>query len=482
MLSQSTLELCFLSVRNMTDLFRQKKLSPVEVCTAVLARIDADNPTYNAMCLVDHERALATAHEAEQRWFSGAPQSAIDGVPTTIKDLVLTRDWPTLRGSLTVDPAGPWTVDAPATARLREAGAVLVGKTTTPEFGSKGVTDNPLTGSTRNAWNAQKTSGGSSGGAAVAAARGYGALHVGSDGAGSIRIPSAFNQTFGLKPTFGRVPAFPASPLGTVSHLGPMTRCVEDAAHMMTILSKPDARDWYALPAEERDYAAGLADLGERPLAGLRIAYSKDLGYAEVAEDVAEACAKAARHFVDLGAELIEIEGPLQEDPVWITDHLWFAAFLTLTRHMDAETVAQMDDAQQGMLAIARTLSAEDLMKAQIARADLAMTLCGLHETYDLLVTPAMPRTAFDVGHFNPWGSKDARDWIRWSSFTYPFNLSQQPAASCPCAWDTNGLPIGLQIVGRKYDDALVLRAARAFETRASEARKAPDLSASAMA
>jgi aspartyl-tRNA(Asn)/glutamyl-tRNA(Gln) amidotransferase subunit A len=265
-----------LPAADLLRLYRSKQLSPVEVVEAALARIERFDGDVNAFCLVDGEGALQAARESEARWQAGKPAGLLDGVPATIKDLVLTKGWPTRRGSKTIDPAGPWEEDAPVVARLREAGAVLLGKTTTPEFGWKGVTDNPLTGITRNPWNTGRTPGGSSGGAAVAAALGMGALHIGTDGGGSIRIPAGFTGIFGHKPSFGRVPAYPPSPFATVAHVGPMTRTVEDAALMLTVLSKPDARDWFALPYEARDYRIGLHE----GIEGLRIAYSPALGYA----------------------------------------------------------------------------------------------------------------------------------------------------------------------------------------------------------
>src|SRR5207302_2057648 len=231
-----------------------KNLSPVEATRAVLERIERLNPVLNAFCLVDGEAAIASATESEGRWMKGAPMGALDGVPVSIKDLILTRGWPTLRGSKTIDPKGPWDDDAPAVARLREVGAVLLGKTTTPGFGWKGVTDSPLTGITRNPWNPAKTPGGSSGGAAAAVASGMGPLAVGTDGGGSIRIPCAFTGLFGIKPTFGRVPAWPPSPMGTVAHVGPIARSVADAALMPSVMSQPDSRDCTALPYEPRDY------------------------------------------------------------------------------------------------------------------------------------------------------------------------------------------------------------------------------------
>ncbi|HEX4328554.1 MAG TPA: amidase family protein, partial [Burkholderiales bacterium] len=234
-------KLYHLSAVELSAGYAAKRLSPVEVTQAVLARIDAVNPRVNAFCLVDHEAALAAARASEARWHKGRPLSFIDGVPAGIKDLVLARGWPTLRGSKTVDPAGPWNDDAPATARLREAGAVLLGKTTTPEWGWKGVTDSPLTGITRNPWNLGVTPGGSSGGASAALAAGMGALHVGTDGGGSIRIPSSFCGLAGIKAHFGRVPAWPLSPMGNVAHVGPMARTVRDCAGLLDVLARPDA-------------------------------------------------------------------------------------------------------------------------------------------------------------------------------------------------------------------------------------------------
>ncbi len=456
-------ELCFLSAEELTRLFAAGSCSPVEVANAVFDRIEREGADYNAFCLLDRQNALAAARDSEKRWRKGEAIGPVDGVPTSIKDLVLTKDWPTLRGSRTVDPRGPWECDAPSTDKLRRHGAVILGKTTTPEFGSKGVTESALTGSTRNAWDKTRTAGGSSGGAGAAAGRGYGVLHIGTDAAGSIRIPASFNGVFGLKPTFGRVPAFPPSPLGSMSHVGPITRTVDDAARMMSIIALPDSRDWQALPYDDCNYH----QTSEPSLEGLRIAYAKDMGYAEVQTEVAHACRKAADLFEIAGAHVEEIEGPLTEDPVWITDRLWFAAFLRITANMTTRQIDLMDPLLIGMLEHARRLSVDDLSQAQEAREKLALQLHGLHATFDLLVTPTMPRTAFAAGPFNPWNSSRAEDWIRWSSFTYPFNLSQQPAANCPCGFDAAGLPIGLQIIGAKYADHLVLRASKAFEIQA---------------
>ena len=308
-----------LSAAELRQLYRTRQLSPVETTRAVLERIERLDPQVNAFCLVDEERALAAARAAEARWHRGEPCGVIDGVPATIKDLVLTRDWPTLRGSLAIEPEQPWDEDAPATARLRAQGAVLIGKTTTPEFGWKAVTDCALTGITRNPWDTDKTPGGSSGGAAVAAALGMGVLHVGTDGGGSIRIPAGFTGVFGLKPSFGRVPAYPASPFGTVAHLGPLTRTVGDAAVMLNVLALPDSRDWFALPYDGRDYLIGLED-GVR---GLRIAFSPTLGFADVEPEIADLVAGAVGVFVELGASVEQVD-VVMDDPLEVFAPHWY--------------------------------------------------------------------------------------------------------------------------------------------------------------
>src|SRR6201988_2209915 len=263
------MDICALTATRLLDGYRKHDLSPVEVTRAVLERIERLNPVLNAFNLVS-DRALDEAKASEARWMSGQPKGLLDGVPVSIKDIILTKGWPTLRGSKTVDPKGPWNDDAPVTARLRENGAVLLGKTTTPEFGWKGVTDSPLSGTTRNPWNLRMTPGGSSGGAAVAFAFGMGVMHIATDGGGSIRIPAGFCGMFGFKPTFGLVPVHPHPPPLTLWHQGPLARTVGDAALMLTVISQPDVRDFYAAPALDIDYRQEL-DEGIR---GMRVAYS----------------------------------------------------------------------------------------------------------------------------------------------------------------------------------------------------------------
>ncbi|MGF1527575.1 MAG: amidase [Candidatus Competibacterales bacterium] len=436
--------------------YRRRTLSPVEVTDAVLAHIEALDPQVNAFCLVDIDGAKTQAKAAEARWFQGQPKGLVDGVPTTIKDVILTKGWPTRRGSPTVDPAGPWEEDAPAVARLREQGAVLVGKTTTPEFGWKAVTDSPLTGTTRNPWNVALTPGGSSGGAAVAAALGMGALHLGTDGGGSIRIPAAFTGVVGLKPSFGRVPAYPLSPFGTVAHLGPLTRTVEDAALMLTVMAQPDHRDGLALPFDGRDYRVGLA----RGVAGLRLAFSPDLGGHPVAAPVAQAVAQAVEVLADLGAQ-VERVAVDWGDVAEIFRYHWYAGAAAVVGPMNPLVRQQLDPGLQEVAALGATFGLMDYLKAVERRGALGLQIDRLLTRYDALLTPAVPIAAFAVDCEVP--NATMTRWTDWTPFSYPFNLSQHPACSVPCGLTTAGLPVGLQIVGPRHDDALVLRAAQAL-------------------
>ena len=343
-------------------------------------------------------------------------------------------------------------------ARLKEGGAVLLGKTTTPEFGWKGVTDSPLTGITRNPWDPSRTPGGSSGGAAVAAATGMGALHIGTDGGGSIRIPASFTGIFGFKQSFGRVPAWPPSPFASVAHLGPMTRTVADAALMLTVIARPDIRDWYA----DSRRRARLSQGPRRRHQGVAGRLRPTLGRAPVEPEVATLVAEAARAFERLGAHVEEVD-PSIENAVQVFAPHWFTAAAALVASIPTEKRPLMDP---GILAIAeigsRTTMLE-FMAAVKAREEMGMRMNRFHERWHLLLTPTMPLPAFEAGRETPVTAAGER-WVDWTPFTYPFNLTRQPAATVPCGLTKAGLPVGLQIVGRLYDDMTVLRAARAYE------------------
>ncbi len=459
-----------LSADSLIGLYRSGEASPVEVTQAVLERIDRLNPQLNAFCVVDAPAALQNAKDSEARWQAhrqtGAPVGTLEGVPTSIKDLILTRGWPTLRGSRTVNPDQPWEVDAPVTARLREAGAVLLGKTTTPEFGCKGETNSPATGITRNPWNLNKTPGGSSGGTAAAVAAGLGPIGVGTDGAGSVRIPAAFCGNFGLKPSFGRVPAYPLSPFGSVAHLGPHTMSVQDAALMMNVMKRPDARDWTALPQDAADYTEGLND----GIKGLRIAYSPALGYVKnVHPEIAAAVAEAVKVLQDLGAHVEQID-PGFEDPLDITTGLWFLGAWTVWNTLNAEQQSVADPDFKAEAELGSRLSALDIQHLNQRRGVLGSQMRQFMQRFDLLVTPSVSIPAFDAlpaGH----SALSPESMLGWTPFSYPFNLTQQPASTIPCGLTRDGLPMGLQFVGPMFGDALVLRASKAYENARPIAR-----------
>jgi aspartyl-tRNA(Asn)/glutamyl-tRNA(Gln) amidotransferase subunit A len=461
----------FLPAAELLSCYRSKALSPVEVVRAVLDRIDRHDGAVNAYCWVDREGAFASARDSEARWLAGAPRGLIEGVPVGIKDNLLVAGMPARFGSK-LTPDAPAAHDAPAVARLREHGAILIGKTTMPEFGWKAVTDSPLTGVTRNPWDTRMTPGGSSGGAAAAVVLGMGNIHLGTDGGGSIRIPAAFSGSYGIKPTRARVPAWPTSPLGTLAHVGTLTRSVADAALALTIMAVPDARDVYAWTSPAPDFRIGL----EEGVSGVRIAYSPRLRYAKrVDPEIETAVTAAVRAFEELGAHVEEADPELEGDPIAVWDTLWWSSFATLLQSFGERVQAE---AEPGLLAAAaRGLKTPvgDYIRAQLNRAELHGVFARFFERYDLLLTPSMPRAAFEVGHVVPPAGEWGDAWTQWCPFTYPFNLTQQPAASIPCGLTREGLPIGLQIVGAVGADALVLRASRAFEAaRPFDALKEP--------
>jgi aspartyl-tRNA(Asn)/glutamyl-tRNA(Gln) amidotransferase subunit A len=448
-----------LSAAELSTAFANRDLSPVEVTEACLGRIEALDSEINAFCHIDPHHAEQQAEASEKRWLEGDPLSPVDGVPVAIKDLLLTKGWPTRRGSLTVDPAGPWDEDAPAVARLREAGAVLIGKTTTPEFGWKGSTDSPCTGITRNPWNKHKTPGGSSGGSAAALAARFCPLALGTDGGGSIRIPACFSGVFGLKPSFGRVPAYPLSPFGTVAHVGPMSRTVLDAAILLNVLAKPDARDWHALPYQPTDYAAEI----EAGVKGKRIAFSPRLGYANrVDRQVESLVAAAVKRFEAMGARVEQLHPP-GGDPSGIFRTLWWAGASFLLGDLPEAKKAQLDAGLRQMADEGSRIPLKDYLSANAARGRYGSEMRQFMAGYDFLLTPSVATPAFDVGQLSPMGD-DGKAWMQWTPFSFPFNLTQQPAASIPCGFTSDGLPVGLQIVGRMFDDAGVLVAAAAYE------------------
>ena len=464
-------DLCYLSALQLRELYQKHEVSPVEVTEAVLRRMDQLNPSLNAFITTTPELALEGARLAEQAYQTDESPPPLAGIPTSIKDLVPMTGIRTTRGSLLYKDWVP-DYDAPITERLHEAGAVMLGKTNLPELGWKGDSTNRIIGSTHNPWKHGRTAGGSSGGGTAAVAAGLGPLAQGSDGAGSIRIPVSFCGIYGLKPSWGLIPQYPASAVELFSHLGPMTRTVADAALMLNVMAGADPRDRLSLPTEI-DYLAAL----EGSIAGLRVAWSPDLGYAPIDPEVREIVAKAAGRFSELGCYVEEAQPDLEDPWESIVHVIWASAFAGLHLH-DLEAVRdQIDPGLVRVIELGLQLTGAEVAIAYARRNDYYHAWRQFMERYDLLLTPTLPVTAFAAGDDYP-GQIDGQPttYLSWTAFTYPFNITGQPAASVPCGFDRAGLPVGLQIVGRWRDDVTVLRASAAFETLAPWAEKYPPL------
>ncbi|OHV04754.1 amidase [Mycobacterium talmoniae] len=434
------------------------ELSPVEATAAALSVIAERDGELNAFCLVDEEAALAQARKSEARWAGNYTKGLLDGVPIAIKDVFRTAGWPTLRGSRLTDPAGPWPDDTPAVDQIRRDGMVIIGKTTTPELAWKGVTDSPLCGVTRNPADSSRTAGGSSGGSAAAVAAGMAPLSIGTDGGGSIRIPAAFCGVVGFKPTHGRVPMYPISPFGPLAHAGPISRTVEDTAMLMDIIALPSHRDPTSLPATWATYRGEI----HRDVVGLDVAYSPTLGYAEVDPQVAAAAAAAVRTLADAGLNVVEAD-PGFADPIDAFETLWATGAAASLRRYGASARDQVDPGLLAMWDRGLAVSGVEYLDARQVCIELGLTMGEFHETHNLLITPTTPIPAFDAGHDVPVDS-GMRWWAQWTPFTYPFNMTQQPALSIPIGTTTEGLPIGLQIVGPRHSDDLVLAVGRFAE------------------
>jgi aspartyl-tRNA(Asn)/glutamyl-tRNA(Gln) amidotransferase subunit A len=454
-----------LTARELTAAYASKELSPVDAVRDALARIDRFEPAVNAFTIVDAEGAIASAAASEARWAAGKPIGPADGLVATVKSNVAVKGWHMRRGTTTIGYDAV-AEDAPVTVHLKAAGCSLIGQTTMPEFGWIGVCHSRLTGVTRNPWSTDRTTGGSSGGAAAAAALGIGQLHVGSDAAGSIRIPCSFSGLAGLNPGFGRVPAWPASPFGLLARIGPMARTVGDVATMMGLMAKPDARDVFARGTQPPDYAAEI----ERGIRGKRIAWSPTLGYVtKLAPVVREACEGVAKRLTEFGAVVVEVDPGFKEaEALAPLEVLWEAGCAMVMKGVPAEKHRDVDERFVACAERGRKLSATDVLQALADRAALHDKMRRFHERHDLLITPTMPITAFEAGRDMPASGDFDGEWFGWSPYTWPFNVTGQPGASVPVGQDADGLPIGLQIIGPQGAEALVLRAARCAEALAA--------------
>ncbi len=452
-----------MGLNRMAAAIRLREISPVEVMASVFRRIDEVNPRVNAFCTLLEASAMAEARRAEAQVMQGEVSGRLHGVPVSIKDLIFTSGVRTTGGSPIFENFVP-DRDAIVVERLKAAGAIIVGKTNTSEFGWVAITDNRLFGPTRNPWNTERTPGGSSGGAASSVALGVTPLAIGSDGGGSIRIPASFCGIFGIKPSHGRVPQHAGFPgWETYSHTGPLTRSVADAALALEVIAGRDDRDRFSIAEADPRYLSLL----QQGVRGLRIAWSPDLGYATLDPEVRALTDKAARVFEQLGANVMldAPPAPDQESSFSMVVGSRMAAFLI---DKVAEFGARMDpflvrfvERNLGNLAV-------DYVHALLEQMEFWDATQAFFQKYDLLLTPTVAVPPFEIGKYGIReidGKKVGP--LGWMPFTYPFNITGQPAASVPCGWTGAGLPVGLQIVGRRFDDATVLKAAAAFEQAA---------------
>lgn len=464
-------ELAFTSAIDLARAIASRKLSPVEVVENVLERIQRLQPQLNCFTVVLAEEALAQARRAEQQVMAGGALPPLLGVPVTIKDLLMLKGVSYMSGSMIYKDRIA-DRDAPLVARLKKAGAIIVGKTTTPEFGWKALTDSKVSGVSRNPWNLEHNPGGSSGGAAAAAAAGLAPLNTGGDGAGSIRIPASFCGVFGFKPSFGRVPVYPQGG-EMLAHLGPITRTVADGALMLAHTAGPDWEDRLCLASQPDDYL-GQLQAGVR---GWRVGWSADLGFAErVHPEVLASCQKASRVFEELGAKVEEVSLDWG-NPFPIVHTFWRANQAHNLRPYLESHGQEIDPALLVCATEGLELPAADFQDAQAARHLFFNKVASSFEDFDLLLTPSVAEPALPVNTLIPEGyAQHPWDWIRWAPFSFPFNLTHMPAATVPTGFTAGGLPIGLQIVGKRLDDLKVFQAAAAFEQARPWADKRPSL------
>ncbi|MDI1286918.1 MAG: amidase [Reyranella sp.] len=454
----SELPLSWISASSLTSHYRHGTLSPVEVTEAMLIRAETLKPHLNAFVLIDADGARAAAKASEARWKQGTPLSPLDGVPTIIKDTTAVKGWPTRYGSHATDET-PASEDAAVTERLRNGGLVFIGKSTTPEFGWKALTDSPLQGTTRSPWNLKHSPGGSSGGASALTAAGINPFNHGNDGGGSIRIPACHTGLVGLKPSYGRIPQYPAdSPFADVISQGVLARSVLDTAMALNVMAGPDPRDWRSLPADPRDYTIGLDD-GVR---GLRIGLSLDFGHVKADADVRALVAAAAKRFGELGAHVEDV-GPLIEPLQNSFEALWIGSFATRLRQIPTQLHGKLDPGFRAAAEKGLAVTLADYAKAYEAKSKLARDLALWHEKFDLLLAPVAPTAAPPVETL--YNSEAFPRWTKGAPYTLPCNLTGQPAASMPAGLTPSGLPVGVQIIGPPRADHLVLRAMRAFES-----------------
>lgn len=468
-------ELALLSATELVPKLASGSVSPLEVVDSVLQRVERLEPTLNAFAYLAADRAREAAKALTRR--SPSDKGPLYGIPVTIKDLVWTRDMPTQFGSVITRGNQP-SIENPIVPRLRAAGAIVLGKTTTSEFGWTGVSRSPLTGITHNPWKHGYNAGASSAGAGAGCAAGYGPLHQGSDGAGSIRMPAHFCGVYGLKPSFGRIPYAPIPAGDYTSHIGPMTRTVADAALFLHTMAGPHPDDYTTLESPPADYPSRLNELcGPGRLAGKRIAFSADLGHARVDPEIATLVRAAAEAFASaIGATIEDVTPEWGPDGPELVRLFWPAHMARLAKYLP-EWESQMDPGLVACVRDGQRVSIEQYVDGRERKLDYVRRIHAFFEQWDFLITPAVSVAAFPAERLQPadW-PQHAWDWVSWAEFSYPFNMSWNPAASLPCGMTEAGLPVGLQIAGRRFDDLGVLQVSAAFEQAVPWAHFRPSL------
>ena len=441
---------CFQDVDALVAAYKHRTLSPVELAQAVLSRIERVNPQLSAYYELARDAALDAARASEARHRAGRSLGPLDGVPVSIKDHIDVAGMSSPRGN---KPAGAAREDSPLTARLREAGALILGKTTMPELSVIPDTHTRAFGITRNPMDLSRSPGGSSGGAAAAVGAGLCTIAIGSDGGGSIRLPASFVGLAGHKPTLGRVPYHPGQTDRTVA--GPLARSTRDCAHAMNAIARPDGRDWMELAPDPVDYVAALEGAS---LSGLRIAYSPDYGYQKVDPQVAACVDAAVERMARAGARITRV-GRVCEDP--------FRIYMTQAalRLRSAKRAPDDPRAVAGVLDFAATITPEDLQRMYDERNRLGADLLAIFREHDVLVSPTSPVPAPAVGEFYPDGDTMGEANRNLIGFTCPVNLVHMPALSVDCGATREGWPVGLQLAGPKASDARLMAAGHAFES-----------------
>jgi aspartyl-tRNA(Asn)/glutamyl-tRNA(Gln) amidotransferase subunit A len=450
-------EFAFMTALDLRRLIRSKQVSPVAVVESTLRRVERLQPVLNPYVTVTADLALEAARAAEHAIMKGEEGGILCGLPLSIKDLTAVKGVRFTSGSKTLaDFVAP--LDSPASERSKAQGACLVGKSTTTEFGCKGSSDSPLTGYTRNPWNLDRTAGGSSSGAGASVAAGITPFALGTDGGGSIRIPSSFCGLFGIKAQFARVPIFPASATPTLGHVGPLARSVRDAALLLSAIAGYDGRDPYSVAEPLPNFMAAC----DKPPKGLRIAWSPTLGYAKPTPEVLELTSNAVRVFEELGCTVERVE-KVFDDPVDIWMAEFYAGVGTRLKKPLAEHREIIDPAVVEVLQTALDQTIDEYYGRVFARYEFREKLRVFFESYDLLMTPTTPTPAFDIDRNVP-RELDGANIVAWVAYTYFVNLCGMPAASIPCGFTKNKLPVGLHVVSRALRETDIFSAAAAFE------------------